>query len=567
MGWEFVMTLTMVGRRSGPLPRLRLSRWPGRTLMASAALVGPSVLWFGVLTPQIAGATTPTVTNCANSGAGSLRQAVLGAQAGDSISFALSPACSYIALSGPIALTASVSLNGPGPGALAVDQTAHQAVFAVGAGVKATIAGLTIENGATGITNAGTLTLSASTVAGNGSSTGGGIVNTGTLTVTNSTLSKNGADVPDEGGGAIDNDGGTVTISGSTFEDNTASDGANGGAIFTNGGAVSIAGSTFTDNSAGHGNGGGLYNEGGSVTVTTTTWGNNSAVAGTGGGIDNDSGTLKVLDSTFGRDSADYSSGGGAIDNNAAMSVADSTFYGNDATFGGEGGAILNSGTAAVTASTLTHNKADHIGGALYGPMTVTASILALNPQGGNCAQAMIDGGDNLDDDGTCGFTAATDISRVEADLAPGGLADNGGPTKTIALEADSPAAHAVASSTLCAVPDQRGVARPTPCAMGAVELVLAPQAITSANHASAKTSTPFSFEITTTGAPLPRLSKKGSLPKGLKLVNNGNGTATIAGTPAKAGVYVVDLKSTYGKGGTKVVVSQTFTLTVRSSS
>jgi hypothetical protein len=56
------------------------------------AITGASTL-IGV---SPAAASTLTVTNCANSGAGSLRQTVANATFFDTIDFALSPACSTI---------------------------------------------------------------------------------------------------------------------------------------------------------------------------------------------------------------------------------------------------------------------------------------------------------------------------------------------------------------------------------------------------------------------------------------------------------------------------------------
>jgi uncharacterized repeat protein (TIGR01451 family) len=54
-------------------------------------------------------------------------------------------------------------------------------------------------------------------------------------------------------------------------------------------------------------------------------------------------------------------------------------------------------------------------------------------------------------------------------DLGP--LQNNGGPTDTMALLPGSPAIDLVDSATLCATPDQRGIARPTPvCDSGAYE-------------------------------------------------------------------------------------------------
>ncbi len=53
---------------------------------------------------------------------------------------------------------------------------------------------------------------------------------------------------------------------------------------------------------------------------------------------------------------------------------------------------------------------------------------------------------------------------------------------------------------------------------------------ITSANSVSVVAGRPFSFTVTTTGIPTPRITEAGRLPHGLTFTNKGNGTATIAG-------------------------------------
>jgi sugar lactone lactonase YvrE len=89
------------------------------------------------------------------------------------------------------------------------------------------------------------------------------------------------------------------------------------------------------------------------------------------------------------------------------------------------------------------------------------------------------------------------------------------------------------------------------------------PQAITSPVTANATTGSPFSFTVTTTGTPVPSITNKGKLPKGLKLTNNSNGTATMSGTPTKAGTYHFTIEATFGTGKTKKIVTQAFALTV----
>jgi hypothetical protein len=541
---------------------MRRSRTLSTAVTVALGLIATSV---AMVPAQIAGAASSIVTNCKDSGVGSLRQAVLGASSGTTITFAPSPPCSVIALSGTMDIKVNLTIDGPGSSALTLVESVDQTIVDVASGVTATISGLTIADGATGIDNAGTLTVGNSTVLGNGSDSGGAIVNSGTLTLTGSTLSKNSVSVPDEGGGGIDNRGGTVTVTDSTLSGNTAASGAGGGGIYSSGGSITIAGSILSTNSAGEGNGGGIDVQGGKLTVTTSTLAGNTAIDGTGGGIDNGGGgTTAITDSTFSHNGAFYGIGGGGIYNGGTVTIADSTLSGNDALFGGEGGGVLNKGSLTITASTLWHNSASISGGGIEGPATVAGTIVAKSPLGGDCSGSLTDSGYNLDDDGTCKFSAGTDISDTAAGLDPEGLADNGGPTRTVALEAASPAIGAVKSAPLCSTPDQRGMSRPTPCDMGAVELVLPPQVITSPDSATATVGSPFSFTVTTTGVPTPTVTRRaGKLPKHVRLAKNDNGTATLSGTPTRAGVYHLTIGATFGKGTTDVVVTQDFTLTV----
>jgi hypothetical protein len=100
---------------------------------------------------------------------------------------------------------------------------------------------------------------------------------------------------------------------------------------------------------------------------------------------------------------------------------------------------------------------------------------VAHNASGGNCDGVFTDGGYNVEDANTCGFTQANgSLANTDPVLDPAGLSDNGGPTKTIALQQSSPAVDLVGTSA-CPPPgtDQRGVERPqgTACDSGAFEL------------------------------------------------------------------------------------------------
>src|SRR5439155_659145 len=160
-----------------------------------------------------------------------------------------------------------------------------------------------------------------------------------------------------------------------------------------------------------------------------------ACVVGTGGGAISSGGTVTTC--TIPANSATFPSG--AIPNPGSLTVTNSTFSGNSATLGG---AISNEGT-----------------------LTVTNSILANSTSGGNCGvpagitAIFTHGGHNIDDATTCGFrgtncssTTGTSFCNTNPLLDPAGLASNGGPTQTIALEAGSPAINA-GDETVCAAP------------------------------------------------------------------------------------------------------------------
>lgn len=86
---------------------------------------------------------------------------------------------------------------------------------------------------------------------------------------------------------------------------------------------------------------------------------------------------------------------------------------------------------------------------------------------------------------------------------------------------------------------------------------------ITSAAHTTFTAGTAGSFTVTSTGGPTPSLSEAGALPDGVTFTDNGDGSATLAGTAA------LDSADTYSftidaSNGVSPDASQGFTLTVR---
>jgi uncharacterized repeat protein (TIGR01451 family) len=86
--------------------------------------------------------------------------------------------------------------------------------------------------------------------------------------------------------------------------------------------------------------------------------------------------------------------------------------------------------------------------------------------------------------------------------------------------------------------------------------------AITSPTSTAADMGQPFSFTVTTAGSPTPSLSEAGALPSGVTFTDNGDGTATLAGTPGsgQAGSYPITITA---HNGVASDATQPFTLTV----
>src|SRR5579862_3566805 len=112
-------------------------------------------------------------------------------------------------------------------------------------------------------------------------------------------------------------------------------------------------------------------------------------------------------------------------------------------------------------------------------------------------------------------------------------------------------------------VTDNSGVTDPSPPTRTVtVTSAQSAPAITSANSTTFTVGTAGSFTVTTTGSPTPSLTETGSLPSPVTFKDNGNGTATLSGTPAAgtAGSYPITIKASNGVG---TAATQSFTLTV----
>jgi hypothetical protein len=310
-----------------------------------------------------------TVTTLADSGPGSLRDAIVAANAApgaDTINFA-ARLRGTIHLASQLTVSDDLTINGPGANKVTVSgDNAVRVLDVTGSSTDLTIQDLTIANGLASVPA--------------GIAYGGGILSEGAdVTLGHVALSGNHAAGNNAAGGAVASLGGSLAIDHSDVTDNgTHSDDGQitwGGAIFTDKSAVaSIDHATFTANKAigGNANGGSIGSVGGSqATIDHCSFDANQAVGDAddgsfGGAIEAQStgfttnavvnvsiahctftgNTSSVRTAAAGADVAGVGNGGAIdLEDRAVMSIDHSTFDGNHAR-GGDGGdgAAGNSG-------------------------------------------------------------------------------------------------------------------------------------------------------------------------------------------------------------------------------
>ena len=362
--------------------------------------------------PTPACSPNPVVTTNADSGPGSLRQAINDACPGSIITFDMSQVVSPITLtSGALGTDKGLTISGPGASQLAV--VANGGAVFQAAPVFPTVvmvSGLALKNGASpmgGVSHSGS----------------------GTLNIAGCFVSNN---VSSTSGGGVWNQAGIINIIDSTLDSNSTP--GSGGGVLNGAGTINIVNSTLSNNSSFFAGGGaGLCNSStGTVNLTNCTISNNSASAfggpGRAGGILNQStGTVNITNCTIANNTADI--GGGIVN--------------------------LSSGLVQIRNSIVGLNTGGTSSPDVNGAFTT---------QGHNLI------GRN---DGSTGFTPGANGDLVGTSASPldpelGALANNGGPTMTRALSGTSPALNAGDNGAVTSPPfigppffDQRGTGFP----------------------------------------------------------------------------------------------------------
>lgn len=271
---------------------------------------------------------------------------------------------------------------------------------------------------------------------GTGEAQGGAIYSSGTVTATESSFSGNralsgsGSNVNTDGRGGAFYNSGSASLSACSFYSNIA-----------RGGSAGNFGTSSVDYPGGHGQGGGIFNLS-QLNMTNCTIALNSSQGGAAGIPNGIPGS---------------GLGGGVYNSNGVFTAVNVTIATNFVV-PGEG-------------YNFTGVSAGANAGVSGGTLALRNSILA-EPTGtnNNAWGPITDAGYNMSSDGSANFNSGTSFNFTDPLLQ--GLANNGGPTFTMALSTNSPAVD-FGSSVGAPPTDQRGFPRPAGPGfdMGAYEL------------------------------------------------------------------------------------------------
>jgi len=398
------------------------------------------------------------VTNCLNSGPGSLRQAVIDSQPGDPIDLT-QLTCSQITLTtGRIDVSRDILFQGPGSGLLTIDGANTDRIFNQNGPYQLAVYGMTLQHGYSNafgggcIYSKGPLLLNDTVItgckvfdfAGSGSYEGGGVLVNSSLSAIDSAIVDNeiySALGYAFGGGAFVS--GDVLLASSTISGNRITN-ASGG--ITEAGGISVNGkllmmySTISNNSVG-----GL----------PASPGGTAGARVAGGAV--------ISNSTISGNTAD-GGGGGLVITGSAVSpnvIANSTISGNTAS---AVAGVYARGPTTISNSTIAFNtETTFANGAglrlAYSLADIESSIIANNTSSGitqNIALGIsggVTGANNL-----IGPSPSVSLppDTIGGDPSLLALADNGGPTRTHALGPGSPAIDA-GNNNASLTNDQRG--------------------------------------------------------------------------------------------------------------
>jgi hypothetical protein len=512
------------------------------------------------ITVDSSGDSTVDASRCGDATPGdcTLRDAAAAAADGDTINFDASISSITLAY-GSIVLGAE-NIIGPGSASLAITTSAASSydVFNFQGTGDVTVSGFSLTKNRIKTENQGKFTMNDVSISNSYGNYGGALyaANSSDLVISGSHFENNLSGNDAKGGAIYANNAGDVTITDTEIIDNNAQTNGQGGGIFVAAGtsSFSLTDSVVTGNSAENGGGlniatagpvaiadsdissntgtgaGGGANiltsidsvpvSGGQVTIDRTTFDANTAV--TGGGISISERAVVMTNSTVSNNTASSGGGGFKVASSSRATFNNTTITGNNAeTYGGGFYFSLVSGVS-FNQSTISENEA----GAAGGLITRTNSAFVLLELSGTILSGNSSTSSGFEDVyankntalsseysilGNSNGPVVTDLGGTIRSSTPGllALADNGGPTLTMALDPTSIAIDAgpdpVAPFTGNGF-DQRGTpyVRVSGSAVdiGAFELQADPPPTSSTTSSSTTSTSTTSSSSTSTTAP-----------------------------------------------------------------
>lgn len=488
------------------------------------------------------------------------------------------PAATYELSLGPLDVGTQpgsvITISGAGTASTVIDGNGAQALVLdphILGGVSVTLESLTIRNGSDNTFGGGAI------IGGSAYEAAADSLTVRNVAFTDNTANASGS-ATNTVGGAIQFVGGTLTIENSTFTGNSSGTSSGGAVAYQATGAsssesLSVVSSAFANNSTGASS---VLNGGSAILIDDVSQGaatlavhdsrfegNQSAGPGA---IWVRGGTLEVLRSTFLDNIA--SSGAGAI-----HAGADATLRLHDSRLVG------NTGTATLTAGA-SSSATDNWWGCPAGPgaagcavvdapagivtpwLTLSATVNPVDiPFGGT--SAAIDAGLGVNSAGTAidpaRLSAFTDVPVTWGTAQPA----------PATLTAASPVLSAGAASAIFAANGAKGAGSVTlQLDHGSMVIpvgMLYPPSFTNGENVEFTVGSAGSFTVTTDAYRAAAVAAEDGLPQGLVLTDAGDGTATIAGTPAagEGGVHLVELSADNSVG---TPAQQTLEVTVLES-
>ena len=407
-----------------------------------------------------------------------LRDAAAAAVAGDTITFFPSVTNITLTQGGRIDLGA-VNVAGPGSASLAITTTAAAGLYEIfnfqGTG-DVTVSGLSLTVNGIWTGNTGNFTMDDVSISNSYNGYGGALYaqNSGDLVISGSHFENNESGNGNKGGAIYAINAGDVTITDTEIIDNGSAAGSGGGIfVSSNAASFSLTDSVVTGNSSQFG--GGLDVRAiGVVTIENSDITSNSAVQEGGGAITsgNAAAEVRISGSTFDGNTAGQL-GGGLNIRNRPLVVSNSTISNNDSQLAGGGifasdshnltinnstiagnqgigggGFYAHSVAVAINQSTITDNFGTGGAGGVFlyeGSLHVSGSIISGNSSvyaGREDVRTLYTSSVSSDHSimGTVSGTPMTDDGGTVYSTSPGllALADNGGLTRTMALDPTS---------------------------------------------------------------------------------------------------------------------------------